>query len=252
MILCDDHRLAARRRRRVHRQPLLAGPRLVDERNGRVPASSSLHIDAAAVVQPRPASIPRSRASPRMSCHLLWFLSLAAEQGWRVDAYDDAGQRVLRAQRAGPARDDAVTLRPCAWCSAAHRRPRDARWKRCTTGPTRPASIVRRCAPRCAASPFMSRDRDAMILATSAGRASSTSRRLRLGRHAVRLDRADHPLHPGVLRRRPAGPERPRRELRDPASGCDADARRADVAAAALRRAGAACPPDTLPRASTT
>ena len=46
------------------------------------------------------------------SCHLLWFLSLAAEQGWRVDAYEDAASGVLGRNAQGPARDDAGHAAP--------------------------------------------------------------------------------------------------------------------------------------------
>jgi organic hydroperoxide reductase OsmC/OhrA len=46
------------------------------------------------------------------SCHLLWFLSLAARAGWRVDSYEDAATGVLGRNAAGRMAMLAVTLRP--------------------------------------------------------------------------------------------------------------------------------------------
>ena len=41
------------------------------------------------------------------SCHMLWFLSLAARQGWRVDRYDDEATGTLARNAEGRHGDDA-------------------------------------------------------------------------------------------------------------------------------------------------
>lgn len=46
------------------------------------------------------------------SCHLLWFLSLAAGEGWCVDAYEDAAAGVLGRDASGRLAMTLVTLRP--------------------------------------------------------------------------------------------------------------------------------------------
>jgi len=54
-----------------------------------VPASSSPHVvplpySSEAAVDPEEAFV-----ASLSSCHMLWFLSLAVEQGWTVDSYQD-------------------------------------------------------------------------------------------------------------------------------------------------------------------
>jgi organic hydroperoxide reductase OsmC/OhrA len=46
------------------------------------------------------------------SCHMLWFLSLAAKHGWQVDRYDDAAQGVMAKNDQGRMAMTVVTLRP--------------------------------------------------------------------------------------------------------------------------------------------
>jgi organic hydroperoxide reductase OsmC/OhrA len=78
----------------------------------RVQASSSPHIvplpmSDAAGVDPEEAFV-----ASLASCHLLWFLSLAAGQGWRVDTYEDAASGVLGRNAQGKLAMTVVTLRP--------------------------------------------------------------------------------------------------------------------------------------------
>jgi len=47
------------------------------------------------------------------SCHMLWFLSLAAEQGFCVDSYADAAEGLMGRNPAGRIAMTRVTLRPC-------------------------------------------------------------------------------------------------------------------------------------------
>jgi organic hydroperoxide reductase OsmC/OhrA len=46
------------------------------------------------------------------SCHMLWFLSLAAQAGWRVERYVDEATGTLVRQAQGRAAIDKVTLHP--------------------------------------------------------------------------------------------------------------------------------------------
>jgi organic hydroperoxide reductase OsmC/OhrA len=46
------------------------------------------------------------------SCHMLWFLSLAAQSGWRVDRYRDDAIGTMSRNAAGQMAMTVVTLRP--------------------------------------------------------------------------------------------------------------------------------------------
>lgn len=46
------------------------------------------------------------------SCHMLWFLSMAAARGWVVDSYRDAAEGVLGADEAGKPAISLIILRP--------------------------------------------------------------------------------------------------------------------------------------------
>ena len=46
------------------------------------------------------------------SCHMLWFLSLAADSGWRVDRYEDHAAGVMARDERGCLAMTRVTLRP--------------------------------------------------------------------------------------------------------------------------------------------
>lgn len=77
-----------------------------------VPASSSpqvvpLPMSVAAAVDPEEAFV-----ASLSSCHMLWFLSLAAARGYCVDRYDDAADGVLARDARGRAAMTEVTLRP--------------------------------------------------------------------------------------------------------------------------------------------
>lgn len=77
-----------------------------------VPASSSpsvvpLPMSAAAAVDPEEAFV-----ASLSSCHMLWFLSIAAKQGYTVDAYEDAANGIMAKDSAGKLAMTKVTLRP--------------------------------------------------------------------------------------------------------------------------------------------
>ena len=77
-----------------------------------VPASSSPHsvrvpLSVEAAVDPEEAFV-----AALSSCHMLWFLNLAAKGGWRVDEYADAAIGVMGKNAAGKIAMLRVTLRP--------------------------------------------------------------------------------------------------------------------------------------------
>jgi organic hydroperoxide reductase OsmC/OhrA len=80
----------------------------------RVPASASPHVvplpySAAAAVDPEEAFV-----ASLASCHMLWFLSLAAKRGFVVDSYRDAAVGVIGRDAEGKLAMLEVTLRPAA------------------------------------------------------------------------------------------------------------------------------------------
>jgi organic hydroperoxide reductase OsmC/OhrA len=86
-----------------------------------VPASSSPHVvhvplSVEAAVDPEEAFI-----AALASCHMLWFLSLAAKRGFVVDSYRDEAIGVLGINAARKQAITAVTLRPAAEFAGAHR-----------------------------------------------------------------------------------------------------------------------------------
>ena len=77
-----------------------------------VPASSSPHVvrvpySVAAAVDPEEAFV-----AAISSCHMLWFLSLAADAGFRVDKYLDEAVGVMGRNAAGKTAVTRVTLQP--------------------------------------------------------------------------------------------------------------------------------------------
>lgn len=77
-----------------------------------LPGSSSPHVvplpwSDAAAVDPEEAFV-----AALSSCHMLWFLSIAARQGWCVDRYRDAAEGVMARDAQGRMAMALVTLRP--------------------------------------------------------------------------------------------------------------------------------------------
>ena len=77
-----------------------------------VPASSSPHVvpiplSVAAAVDPEEAFVVSLS-----SCHMLWFLSIAAKRGFVVDSYRDEAIGVMGKDTAGKQGMTRVTLRP--------------------------------------------------------------------------------------------------------------------------------------------
>src|SRR6188474_2242754 len=77
-----------------------------------VPASSSPHVvplplSVAAAVDPEEAFV-----AALASCHMLWFLSIAAKRGFVVESYRDEAVGVMAKNAAGKLSMTVVTLRP--------------------------------------------------------------------------------------------------------------------------------------------
>ncbi len=77
-----------------------------------IAGSSSPHVvplpwSDAAAIDPEEAFV-----ASLSSCHMLWFLSLAAEQGWCADRYQDAARGVMQKNAEGHMTITRVTLRP--------------------------------------------------------------------------------------------------------------------------------------------
>ena len=90
-----------------------------------VPGSASpsvvpLPMSDAAAVDPEEAFVASLAA-----CHMLWFLSLAAQQGWVVDRYRDAAEGVMTKNAAGKLWISTVTLRPEVVFAGARQPSRD-------------------------------------------------------------------------------------------------------------------------------
>jgi len=85
-----------------------------------VPASSSPHVvrepmSDSAAVDPEELFV-----ASLSSCHMLWFLSIAAERGFCVDTYVDNAAGVMQKGPSGKLSISLVTLRPMVSFSGQH------------------------------------------------------------------------------------------------------------------------------------
>ena len=78
------------------------------------PAVVPLPMSDAAAVDPEELFVASLAA-----CHMLWFLSIAAGQGFRADTYSDAARGVMAKNAAGRLAMTVVTLRPTVHFSGA-------------------------------------------------------------------------------------------------------------------------------------
>jgi len=81
-----------------------------------VPASSSPHVVPLPLSEARAVDPEEAFVAALASCHMLWFLSLAARQGHVVDSYLDAAEGVMGPDAAGRLAMTRVTLRPRVVC----------------------------------------------------------------------------------------------------------------------------------------
>jgi len=81
-----------------------------------VPGSSSPHSVPLPYSDPAAVDPEEAFVAALASCHMLWFLSLAAKAGWVVDSYRDEASGVLARNATGKFAMTVVTLRPAvAW-----------------------------------------------------------------------------------------------------------------------------------------
>lgn len=77
-----------------------------------VPASASPHVVPPPLALERAVDPEEAFVAALSSCHMLWFLSLAARRGLRVDSYHDDASGVLGSDAQGRKAITVVTLRP--------------------------------------------------------------------------------------------------------------------------------------------
>jgi organic hydroperoxide reductase OsmC/OhrA len=77
-----------------------------------VPASSSPHLVPVPMSDPAGLDPEEAFVSALSSCHMLWFLSIAAKRRYRVDRYHDAPVGVMERGVDGKLAVSLVTLRP--------------------------------------------------------------------------------------------------------------------------------------------
>jgi organic hydroperoxide reductase OsmC/OhrA len=77
-----------------------------------VPASASPSVVKVPYANAQAVDPEEAFVASLSSCHMLWFLSLAAERGFCVDRYVDAASGVMSRNAAGKLAMTRVTLRP--------------------------------------------------------------------------------------------------------------------------------------------
>ena len=77
-----------------------------------VPASSSPHVVRAPWSDPAAVDPEEAYVAALSSCHMLWFLAIAAGEGYVVDAYEDAAEGHMEGDPDTGASITEVVLRP--------------------------------------------------------------------------------------------------------------------------------------------
>lgn len=77
-----------------------------------VPASASPHVVPLPYSDPAAVDPEEAFVASLSSCHMLWFLGLAAKDGWLVDSYRDEAVGVMARNAEGRQAMTRVTLRP--------------------------------------------------------------------------------------------------------------------------------------------
>ena len=77
-----------------------------------LPGSSSPHVMKPPLSDPSAVDPEEMFVASLSSCHMLWFLSLAAKKRLRVDRYEDEAQGVMEKDARGKVAITRVTLRP--------------------------------------------------------------------------------------------------------------------------------------------
>jgi organic hydroperoxide reductase OsmC/OhrA len=84
-----------------------------------VPASASTHVLPPPLSNPAAVDPEEAFVASLSSCHMLWFLSLAARKGLVVESYTDQAVGYLEENEAGRLAMTRVTLRPAIQFSGA-------------------------------------------------------------------------------------------------------------------------------------
>ncbi|MBS0199621.1 MAG: OsmC family protein [Proteobacteria bacterium] len=79
----------------------------------RIAASSSPHVVRVPLSDPALVDPEEAFVASLASCHMLWFLSIAAERGWTVDDYSDDARGHMGVDANGRKMVAEVVLRPC-------------------------------------------------------------------------------------------------------------------------------------------
>ena len=90
-----------------------------------MPASSSPHVVPVPMSDPAAVDPEEAFVASLASCHMLWFLSIAARCGFCVDRYADSPVGVMARNDAGKLAMTVVTLRPEVAFSGDHRPERE-------------------------------------------------------------------------------------------------------------------------------
>ena len=77
-----------------------------------VPASASPHVVRPPMSDPHAVDPEEAFVASIASCHMLWFLSLAARRGFAVESYRDEAVGILEKNEDGRLAITTVTLRP--------------------------------------------------------------------------------------------------------------------------------------------
>jgi organic hydroperoxide reductase OsmC/OhrA len=77
-----------------------------------VPASASPHVVPAPYSDANAVDPEEAFVASLASCHMLWFLSIAAQRGFRVDRYSDSAVGTMRKNDRGKLAITHVVLRP--------------------------------------------------------------------------------------------------------------------------------------------
>ncbi len=86
--------------------------RMLFDGGAEVAGSSSPHVVRAPLSDPTAVDPEEAFVASLSSCHMLWFLSLAAQAGLRVDRYADDAEGVMAKNAQGKVAITRVTLRP--------------------------------------------------------------------------------------------------------------------------------------------
>jgi len=95
-----------------------------------VPGSSSPHVVRVPLSEPSAVDPEEAYVAALSSCHMLWFLSIAAEQGYVVDSYVDQAEGLMSKNEEGKDAVTLVTLKPAVAFAVGGKEPDDAALER--------------------------------------------------------------------------------------------------------------------------